>query len=230
VRSTEIRSSLSAHLQPLGIECVVAELDQLDFVLQELGKHLEDGHSIPAVLDAPGIRPDQIRAYFEAAANFYRRKPWHSVPGDTPIKVESTRVTTPWYAVVMGQLGSTFGLALYDDFDELVRILNRDTPEDEASNTSSLSLLYGLRHEIAVRDLDALEEHGWPVAGPMAYPLTIGVNPGCAIRVPLVWELELVTACLWAIPDFLAIAADSARIRIPSVSEEMELSLTWAET
>jgi hypothetical protein len=201
VRSEELRCGLGTRLQPLGIECVVAELDQLDFVLQELAKHLHGGHCIPAVLDAPGIRPAQIRAYFEAAANFYRRKPWHSVPGDTPIKVECSRVaSSPWYAVVMGQLGETFGLALYEGFDALARILQSDMPEGEARNSSAVSLIYGERHEISARDLDALEEHGWPVAAPEAYPLTVRINPGCAVRVPLVWELELVAACLWAIP------------------------------
>jgi hypothetical protein len=50
---------------------------------------------------------------------------------------------------------------------------------------------------------NAAEKHGWTVAGPEAYPMVIRINPGLAMRPPLVWELELLEGCLRTIPDFL---------------------------
>ena len=67
-----------------------------------------------------------------------------------------------------------------------------------------MSLMFSEAFEINVRDLDAAERHGWPVAGPEAYPLVLRINPGLAVRAPLVWELELLEGCLRAIPEFLA--------------------------
>jgi hypothetical protein len=54
-------------------------------------------------------------------------------------------------------------------------------------------------------------------------------HPGRTVRAPLRWELQLLEACLWAIPDFLAVDAERARIRTPRVSESMELVLSWAD-
>jgi hypothetical protein len=64
---------------------------------------------------------------------------------------------------------------------------------------------------------------------PAAYPLALRINPGRTVRTPLRWELRLLEACLWAIPDFLAVDAERARIRTPRVSETMELVLSWAD-
>ncbi|MBW3599476.1 MAG: hypothetical protein KY475_19665 [Planctomycetes bacterium] len=230
VRSDELHAKLRAPLEAVGIRCVVVEqLEHVDFVLRDLAKHLQGGRTVPALVDAPGVGPEQIRSYFEAAAGYYRQSPWRRLPGDTPIKVECSLLESgPWYAAVMGQAGMTFGLALHEGAEALGETLASDVPEEAARHASALSLMYGEKVEIAVRDLDAAEKYGWPVAGAAAYPLALRVNPGRTVRAPLRWELQLLEACLWAIPDFLAVDAERARIRTPRVSESMELILSWA--
>ncbi len=110
----------------------------------------------------------------------------------------------PWFAVIMGQSGMSLGLALYEDLDLLCRLITGDASDEEnARRTSALSLTYGEAFELAGKDIDALERHGWPIAGPEAYPTVMRVNPGLAIRVPLKWELELLCGCLECIPEFL---------------------------
>lgn len=59
--------------------------------------------------------------------------------------------------------------------------------------------------DISPFDHDAIEKHSWPVASPEAYPLVLRINPGAAMRAPLVWELELIEDCLRAIPPFLEV-------------------------
>jgi hypothetical protein len=63
---------------------------------------------------------------------------------------------------------------------------------------------YGEAFDIAPEDMDAIEKHGWPVAGAEAYPCVLRVKPGMALVTPLKWELELLEGCLRAIPTFLA--------------------------
>src|SRR5262249_21742745 len=131
------------------------------------------------------------------------------------------------FCVVMGQSSITFGIALYENLHDLERILRPDVPDVECGRVSSLSLMYGEQHEMAVRDLDAARERGWPIAGPSAYPFTVRVYPGGALRSPLVWELQLVAACLRAVPDFLIGGIERSRISVPPLVEDVEMNLSW---
>ena len=83
--------------------------------------------------------------------------------------------------------------------------------------------------DIPVRDLDAAERHGWPVAGPEAYPLVIRINPGRAVRPPLAWELELLEGCLRAIPEFLAEKNAVSAKTVAAASAKLTVRLSWVE-
>ena len=66
------------------------------------------------------MRLAEVGSFYAAAADFYRRKPWQQVPGDTVIKAACDKFRSgPWYAVVMGQSGVQQGLAIYEDLDSL---------------------------------------------------------------------------------------------------------------
>ena len=228
VVSPEFRAELTPQLESLGIRCVVRDdLTHLDQVMQALHGALAAEDTGPALIDTPGVTPDHVGGLFTAAAEFYRHSPWRSVPGDTPIRIHCPRFqTSTWYAVVIGQQGVTLGLALYEDLQVLQLIL---TEKDAFPRSNAgLSVMYSEAFEISVRDLAAAEEHGWPVAGPEAYPLAIRVNPGMAIRPPLVWEVELLEACLRAIPVFLKRPDRSpARMAVPVTGGELDMELSW---
>lgn len=206
VSSDEDRRILATYLEEAGVKCVVAgQLEQLDEMLAGLTDRLAGSSGPKPLVDSPGVTEETLGKFFRAAADFYRQTPWRSIAGDTIIQVESDALTSgPWFAVIMGQSGMSLGLALYEDLDLLCRLITGDASDEEnARRTSALSLTYGEAFELAGKDIDALERHGWPIAGPEAYPTVMRVNPGLAIRVPLKWELELLCGCLECIPKFL---------------------------
>ena len=95
------------------------ELDQLDFVFESLSKHLTKDER-PGLLEMPGIKPEQVAGLYGAAAGFYQRAPWRKLGYETAIKVECDKFeSSPWYAVVMGQSGLTFGVSLYENLNIL---------------------------------------------------------------------------------------------------------------
>jgi tetratricopeptide (TPR) repeat protein len=207
VATVDQRQFLLPHLNRAGIECVALErLERLDSVWQDMTKHLVGEDELPSLLDVPGMEPARVGGFYAAAAEFYRRRPWQQVPGDTPIKVECDKFQSgPWYAVVMGQSGVQQGVAVYEDLAALQGMIGGSRSEEEnLRRMSALSLMYSEAFEMPVGDLDAAEKFGWPVAGPEAYPLVIKINPGMARRPPLTWELELMEASLRTIPDFVA--------------------------
>jgi tetratricopeptide (TPR) repeat protein len=229
VRSEAYRDLLKTHLDPVDVECVLAEqLDQLDTVYRELAKHFAGPNAMAALVEVPGVSAVQVGSYFAAAAEFYRRAPWRLVAGEVPIEVRTDKFQSgPWYAVVMGQSGMTLGLALYEDRQVLSEILTgAGSDEENFRRTSAISLTFGEAFEMAPADLDAAERHGWEIAGPEAYPCAMRVNPGNAVRPPLAWELELLAGVLRAIPDFLARKEKNTTVTVPAAAGELTLELT----
>jgi hypothetical protein len=224
------RDLLAPLARRADVECVVADqLQVLDAAVAELGQFMSGDHTAPSVLQSPGIKLEQVASFYAAAAEFYRRKPWRRVQGDTPIRVECDKFDSgPWLAVVMGQSGVQQGLAIYEDEDALRKLIHGKHGDDQKARAmSAVSLMFSEAFEMHVADLDAAEEHGWPVGGPEAYPLVLRVNPGCAVRAPLVWELELLDGCARAIPDFLEKNQSPLVAVVPAAAGQLTLRLSW---
>jgi len=232
VGSEAFQRLLYDRLDAIGVRCVVADdLEQIDDIFRQLGKFLSGGKASPPLVDVPGVRLDDIRGFYEAAAGFYRAAPWRLVPGDTTLKIECPKFQThTWYGVVMGQSGLVLGLALYEDLGMLCRLFTGSGKDEEMSRQATgLSVMYGEAFEIPIADLDAAERHGWPVVSPEAYPNPIYVNPGRSMRPPLAWELELLEGCLRAIPQFLEGGKATATIEVPDSRGNLTLHLSKVE-
>ncbi|MBV9123665.1 MAG: tetratricopeptide repeat protein, partial [Planctomycetes bacterium] len=234
VLGREAWTSLWPHFEEVGIQLeTVAELGPWEEVYQSLSEHL-GGRPQPGLLDVPGVTPEQVAGFYEAAAYFYTQAPWRKVGYEAAIKVACTKFeSSPWYAVLMGQGGMTLGLALYDDPTTLRRLWTRDASDEEnARETVGTSVTFGEETEIPVADLDAARQYGWKVARPEAYPCVFHKERGMSLRPPLAWELELMEGCLRAIPEFVNRHPDpESRAKetttVPAAKGELTLELTW---
>ncbi len=230
VASEERAEALRPRLEAIGVATAVGPLDAADAAFADLARHLTHGEQETALVDVPGMPLGQVAAYFQAAAEFYRRSPWRRIPADTVIKIETDRPSrTPWYAVIMGQSGVTVGLVAYDDFESLRILFQQDDNEQGVRAVSALSITYGEEFELAAGDLDAIERHGWPIAAPEAYPHAMRVNPGYAVRPPLAWELESLEACLRALPDFVDRNAEPAIVTVPVAGGAITMTLSLVD-
>ncbi len=233
VRPDERWESLRPHIEEIGIGLVVdSELDQLDGVFDEMMAHV-CGKPQPGLLDVPRVTPEQAGHFYESAALFFAQAPWKKVGYEAAIKVECDKFQSgPWYAVIMGQSGLTTGLALYEDLGMLNAMWTGDAAdEDNGRQMVGTSVLFGEESDLSVADLDAAQQYGWKVARPDAYPSIFHKERGMSIRPPLSWELELMAACLRAIPDFVSRHKqdDPAReeVTVPVTAGEMKLVLSW---
>ncbi|MGE5754399.1 MAG: DUF6930 domain-containing protein [Planctomycetaceae bacterium] len=235
VRPDERWDDLKPHLDEIMITVVpTEELDQWDAVFRDMARHIA-GDAPPGLLEMPGIKPEQVASFYRAAAGFYRRAPWRKLGYETAIKVECDRFESgPWYAVVMGQSGLTFGVALYDDLKTLEKLWAGEMSDEQSSReTVALTVTFDDETGIPVTDLDASRRFGWEVAGPEAYPSIFRKERGLSMRPPLAWELELMEGCLRAIPAFAARHRpdDMSRhkMTVPVASGDLSLTLSWIE-
>jgi tetratricopeptide (TPR) repeat protein len=233
VRTDERWASLKPHIEEVGIELVEnATLDQMNVVFDDLHTHLA-GKPRTGLLEMPGMTAEQVAGFFDAAAGFYRRVPWKRVGDDATLKVECAKFESgPWYGVIMGQAGMTLGLALYENL-RVVRNTQKGTLCDEshARQAVGLSVTFGEQTEMAVKDLEAIQRHGWKVGGPEAYPCIFKKERGMSIRPPLAWELELMEGCLRAVPEFVDRRQQKdpsqEEITVPVASGHLKLVLSW---
>jgi tetratricopeptide (TPR) repeat protein len=232
VSSDTVHRVIAQRLDAIGVRCVVAgDLEQIDEILRQLGKFLSGGKASPPLVEVPGVRLDDIRGFYHAAAEFYRAAPWRLVPGDTTLKIECRKFQShTWYGVVMGQSGLVLGLALYEDLDMLQRLFTGAGSDEKMSRRATgLSVMYGEAFEIPIADLDAAERHGWPIISAEAYPNPVYVNPGRSMRPPLAWELELLEGCLRAIPKFLERGEPRTTIEVAGSRGNLTLQVSRME-
>ena len=177
------------------------------------------------------VTPEQTRDFYRAAASFYRQSPWRSAAEAETIKVECAQLERgPWYAVVLGKKSRLRGLTIFDD-EEGRRLMASADYEAIADRLRNIAVHFEDRGEIGADALEAVRQNGFEVAGPSAYPHPFRMDAGRKFRSPVAWELELLEACLWTIPDFLKRATD----RTPEVLEyafdgmigRMTLDLSW---
>jgi tetratricopeptide (TPR) repeat protein len=223
---------LETHLKDVGILCSVEDrLEHFEPAVAGLNEHLA-GHGIPGLLTVPGMTPERVRSFYEAAALFFRRAPWRKMGYESAIKVECPGFPNrPWFAVVMGQSGLTTGLVLYDNYGTLAQMWGEGATGQRMVPSTALSVMYGEEWCCSLADLDAGKRNGWEVARSDAYPFAIRKEPDDSLSRPTVHELELLDACLRAIPDFV----DRRKQNDPTPEEvplalatgEVRLGLSW---
>jgi tetratricopeptide (TPR) repeat protein len=233
VRGHERWEGLQSHLREVGVEPVVMDsLPRMDALIGDMTEHLA-GPAQPGLLDMPGITPQRVASFFEAAAHYFHQSPWRKVGYESAIQVECRKFTGgPWYAVVMGQSGLTLGLALYEDLGLLRRMWRDDLSDEEnARRTVATSVTFGEEVDLPSADVEAVRQHGWQVARLDAYPSVLHKERGMTMRRPLAWELELMEACLRAVPDFVNRRQqdDTAPedVTVSAAGGELKLRLAW---
>src|SRR5262249_35770703 len=235
VRDREPWQTLRPHLEEIGVHVVpLEELDMVDAMLGELAARMGTDEP-PGLLDAPDIGPEQAARFYEAAAAFYQQAPWKNVGYESAIRVACDKFRGgPWYGVLMGQSGLTFGLALYEDLKLLRRLWQGNMSDEEnARRTVATTVTFGDEITVPLADLEAAQRYGWKVARPDAYPSVFHKGRGMSMRSPRNWELELMEGCLRTIPDFVRRRPqnDTTRetVTVPLASGPLNLVLSWVD-
>ncbi len=224
---------LRSRLDGLGVELRPAgDLAALDAVVTHLSRHI-CGEPLKGLLDVPGMTPERAASFFDAAAEFFEQRPWRRVGLESALKVECDATPGgPWYAVVMGQSGMTYGLALYDDLAVLLRQWRAPgSDEENARDVVATTVTFGDPWETSVADVDAAEAHGWRVARPDAFPAVFRKECGLSMRPPTPRELELLEACLRAVPGHVRGRPQDdptpETVTVRTGAGDLRLTLSW---
>jgi tetratricopeptide (TPR) repeat protein len=179
---------------------VRANLPAVDRVVREMEQGMSDAPALPEALDSPGVTVERMRAFAEAARDFYQAAPWQHLSDADLIHVEAPAVASGLrHFTVLGAAGQTFGLGFFASPREFDALHASPDPEALLSHGGKWTVLYGPIDEMPFGDVDLWEDHGLPAAGPSAYPVAMWYGPGGKLRRPRAQELADVTAILLAL-------------------------------
>jgi hypothetical protein len=225
--------SLAPWLAEIGIACErTSPLAGVDHLHEAMSRDLGAAGPAP-LLEVEDFGVERAESFFDAAAFFFRRAPWKQVADDATIELSCLEPDYGiWYAVVLGNAGLTVGLSLHRRVEHLALLRSgRLAPHDSAREVAALSLLYEHEDGIPIADLEAIERHGFAVAGADAYPLPIRWDPPRTSSRPSESELTAIEACLRGIPIFVErqrALGDRWRAALPAPGR-VDFTLAWVD-
>ena len=162
----ELVVACTPMLAKLNVGCEYRGLlPTLKDVLLDMEAHLRGGETVPCLVTLPYVTLPLLRHLYELAADFLRAAPWRWMDDRHPLEIRRLPNGKPRYAVVMGGAGEVFGLAAYDTLDHLRLVYRADTVRREATEAvPSLALFFDEATVMSFDDLDAIAEHGLPLA------------------------------------------------------------------
>lgn len=183
--STEHVAALAPRLAELGVRCEQRRvLPELVDALYSFEKSMNKREPVPGLLKIPGVTPPLVGHLYELAADYYRLAPWHWLTDQHPLEIRYPPDGPSHYAVVMGSGGEVFGLAVYDSFDDLRLMYTNIPPKRLMKSVTWFVLFFERAIAMTFDDLDAMEQHGWPVAAEQAYPVFGRTTPKAELVTP----------------------------------------------
>lgn len=190
---------LRPKLTGAGIECVIhdelAELHGLCRAMAAGGNESE----MASLADGDGVTNDEMESFYYAAAAYFRQAPWRHVEGEIPIEMEVAGLGRR-YGIVLGRTGVSLGLAVHENWQDAVDMINGRT---SWAALSGFAVIFDEESVLAPEDLYLVERYGWPIASAEGYPAVLCFRPGHQHGSPSADELEFLTCCLHCVPEFV---------------------------
>ena len=198
---------------------VRADLPAVDQVLRTMEAETSEGPPLPEALEVRGVTVDRMRAFAEAAREFYEAAPWQHLSGEDFVHVEAPAVASGLrHFTVLGAAGNTFGLGFFAGRRDFEAVHASPDPSALLGRAGKWTVFYGPVDEMPFGDADLWEDQRLPVAGPSACLVSMWYGPRatCAGRS----SLRLVHARLGI--DDRRVASAFGGLDVPGVDERLD--------
>ena len=227
VRDERLRQLLSETMSALNTSVrLVEEMPAVTEALRNLETAAGGGQRHPGMLENTGVTTDQLRAFADAAATFFRAAPWRYLTNEDLILINTPQVPTGMRHVsVLGNAGQQFGLAFFESRKAFERIY---TGAGRFLPPRAFGVTYGPIDDLPFADVDAWEDLGLPVVNSRAYPLAADLASDGTMRRLKRDELAAAEALLRALAQTTEEELDSGSWRhvVETSAGEVTLELT----
>ncbi len=182
VNEPALAERLGEALRDLSIAVVHREsLLAVDRQVESMIEYFTGWPKVPGPLEAPGVTIEGLRAFADAAREFFLAAPWQHLEDVDLIRFE-TPVPEPGlkFCSVLGASRRTFGLVFFQDAEDLWQMHRDERPATPRNGVWMVT--FEEIHEIPLADADLWLDHDLPLAGERAYAFAILLKPGRAVR------------------------------------------------
>lgn len=193
------------------IEVIVAPAPELDALFEQMAADLGgvEGDEEPSYLEGGRVSPEVVAELFAAARALYAMAPWKQLDDDQTLRLGIPALGVEGACVsIIGALGQNRGLVIFPSavaYQTFVAAagdgLRPAAPVD--LGTTTLSLTFEPATELPAGMRREALEHGWPVAGPGAYPRVEHRDRDGVPRPLAEREVEIATRCALALVGFV---------------------------
>ena len=176
VNSADLAEHLSESLSATDIDVShTRNLKVLREFIRNLTRHMQGREPLPGPLQAEGVNVERMRAFAEAAADFFEATLWQELSNEDPIRIEAPDpIADMRYAVVLGAGGQIYGLGFYPSLDTYWQNVAAPDAEEYLEEERDIWFLsYGRITNIPFADADLYEDHQLPIRDARAYPYLI---------------------------------------------------------
>jgi len=193
------------------MEVVVAATPELDAVMAAMmGSLPGDGSGQESYFEGGRIAADAVAVLFEAADALFRLAPWRLAQDSQVLRLDIPALGVEGACVsIIGALGESLGLVIFPSHLAMERFqtLMAARHEDDGPldmGTATLSLNYGRGADLPAGMRREAAEHGWPVAGPAAYPWVQHRDRDGTMRPLEERDMRIAAACASAVAGFFS--------------------------
>jgi tetratricopeptide (TPR) repeat protein len=207
VRDASLAQYLRLHLNGTGIEIVESKrLTVADRAAAEFAKMMEQmapemTPEMPSLLSPRGMTVERLRAFAEAAAEFYRAAPWETFSDADLIQVESPKPPKGLgFFTVLGAGRQTYGLGIYSSRKHVEQFIRAGhTGQYDASLLDGLTqFTFDPRDDLPPGDAEIWDELRLPLADRDAFPCVVKRSSDGSTNRPTAKELTYLEAVLRA--------------------------------
>lgn len=192
------------------IRIEVGPIPELVEIIELMMSDMEQGEDEQSYLSEGQVRPETISLFFRASARLYGIRPWEIVESDGQILAldAPTLGVEGACLVVIGQLEESRGFILFNSLEDYGAYAEAGNELDETGSFVSPGVpIFSVNFEGAA-DLpqgmrDEINEHGWELSGPEAYPLILAHDADLVVRPLREKDYTLATALCLALAEFL---------------------------
>jgi hypothetical protein len=192
-----------------SIPITVAPTPELDDLLDQMVEGMRGTGVEPSYLEGGRISPERVAKLFGAAELLFRVAPWKVAGEDQVLRMDIPAFGVEGACVsIIGRLGESLGVLVFPSLTAWEAFCSaaeeaaarKDRPRDLGSEWLALDFVRGadlpasMRREVA--------RHGWPVAGPQAYPVVMRHERDGAARPLVSRDVEIATACATSLAAF----------------------------
>jgi len=185
-------------------EVVVAPTPELDRVLRLMAESMPGGAD-RSYFGNGRVSAETVGGLFRAAQRLFQLAPWETADDSQVLRMDIPALEVEGACVsIIGALGESLGFAIfpcYVAFERFIEAMDRaDVSEDVLDmGTPTLSLNFERGADLPASMRREAAQHGWPVAGPDAYPWVQHRDTDGVLRPLEERDVRIASACATAL-------------------------------